>query len=204
MRRHELLRTLSNLEAFPCPDPRLEQVATPPGAAVEMLEAALARGDLEGRTVLDLGCGTGILGIGAGLLGAQHVTGVDLDAAALAVASANSVRLGVVEAEWILGEAASVHAPVDTVLMNPPFGAQRRHADRPFWETAFSLAGRSVYAFASRQSRTFIERRAVERNARVEESRAVDWRFPATFPHHRKRAVELPVDLWILRTGPVE
>jgi len=36
-------------------------------------------GDISGCTVADLGCGCGILSIGAALLGASYVLGVDLD-----------------------------------------------------------------------------------------------------------------------------
>jgi ribosomal protein L11 methylase PrmA len=38
------------------------------------------------RSVLDLGCGTGMLSIAAAIMGAGHVLGVDVDASALAVA----------------------------------------------------------------------------------------------------------------------
>ena len=41
------------------------------------------------RSVLDLGCGTAILGIAAVMLGAGHVLGVDVDPAALAIAAGN-------------------------------------------------------------------------------------------------------------------
>jgi putative methylase len=85
--------------------------------------------------------------------------------------------------------------------MNPPFGAQRRHADRPFWTSAFATARSAIYAFALADSRTFIEARAVERASRIEATRPVPWDLPAVFPHHRKRRVALPVDLWVLRTG---
>ncbi len=37
----------------------------------------------KGKSVLDLGCGSGILGIGAGLLGADDVTFVDIDSVAV-------------------------------------------------------------------------------------------------------------------------
>ena len=43
----------------------------------------LARQELSGKTVIDYGCGSGILGIAALLLGAQHVTGIDIDPQAL-------------------------------------------------------------------------------------------------------------------------
>ena len=43
-----------------------------------MIEALLAR-DLTGKTVLDMGCGTGVLGIFAKKLGADQVVAVDID-----------------------------------------------------------------------------------------------------------------------------
>lgn len=47
-------------------------------------------GDIEGRNVLDLGCGTGMLGIAASILGAGTVTGLDVDEGALAAAAENA------------------------------------------------------------------------------------------------------------------
>ena len=47
-----------------------------------------------GEKVLDLGCGSGILGIGALLLGCAHVTGCDIDPKAPEVAAANGALNG--------------------------------------------------------------------------------------------------------------
>lgn len=47
-------------------------------------------GDIEGRNVLDLGCGTGMLGIAACILGAGTVTGLDVDDGALRAAAENA------------------------------------------------------------------------------------------------------------------
>lgn len=52
-------------------------------------------GDIEGRNVLDLGCGTGMLGIAAGILGAATVTGLDVDSGALRTAAENADDMGV-------------------------------------------------------------------------------------------------------------
>ena len=51
----------------------------------------------EGDRVLDLGCGSGILGIGALLLGCAHVTGCDIDPKAPEVAAANAALNGFYE-----------------------------------------------------------------------------------------------------------
>jgi ribosomal protein L11 methyltransferase len=57
----------------------------------------IARHDLSGQRVLDYGCGSGILAIGAAMHGAAHVEGVDIDGAAVTAtqlnAEANHVRV---------------------------------------------------------------------------------------------------------------
>ncbi len=201
MKPHELLRTLAGLDTFHDPRADREQVATPPEAAAALLRAALSRDDLVDRSVLDLGCGPGTLAIGAALLGAREVRGVDSDPAVLEVATRNAERAGVT-VRFELADVASITVPAETVVMNPPFGAQTRHADRPFWEAALTLARRRVYAFSLAASRTFIAERAVARDARIEATEPVPWSLPRTFPHHRKRSVELSVDLWVLAPAP--
>ncbi|MCI4317708.1 MAG: METTL5 family protein [Thermoplasmata archaeon] len=198
MRRADLVRTLSRLKGFETPVPSLEQVSTPPEAALDLFEAALARRDLDGRTVLDLGSGTGVLSIGASLLGAREVTGVEVDPRAVAVAEENARSAGA-HVRFLVSDVADAAVVAETVVMNPPFGAQRRHADRPFWDRVAVIAPRALYAFALADSRTFIERWAVAHGVSIDLTRTVRWEFPRTFPHHRKVRVELPVDLWVLR-----
>ncbi|MDR0275118.1 MAG: 50S ribosomal protein L11 methyltransferase [Burkholderiaceae bacterium] len=55
----------------------------------------LAGRDLRGRRVLDYGCGSGILAIGAALLGAREVMAVDIDPAAVQATQANAQANGV-------------------------------------------------------------------------------------------------------------
>jgi len=52
---------------------------------------------LAGRTLVDYGCGSGVLAIAALKLGAAHVIGVDLDPQALAASHGNAERNGVAE-----------------------------------------------------------------------------------------------------------
>jgi len=200
VRRADLLRSLERVPPFAHPDARLEQVITPSEAAATLLSAADRLDGLRGRSVLDLGCGTGRLAIGAALSGADPVRGVDLDPAAVAAAREAASTLGA-RVTFDVGDVASVSGTAEIVMMNPPFGAQRRHADRPFWDRAFASAERSIYAFALADSRTFIGERAVERGVAILEVAPVPWALPRTFPHHARRSVPLDVDLWALRTG---
>ena len=56
---------------------------------------------LLGKTVMDFGCGSGILGIAAGRLGAGHVTGIDIDPQAL-IATEHNANLNDLVVETLL------------------------------------------------------------------------------------------------------
>ena len=200
MKREELVRRIQSVPLPPHPVAPLEQVGTPAEAAADLLTALDRHVGLRGRAVLDLGCGTGRLSVGAALLGADPVTGVDADAGLIPVARAAARSLGA-KVDFRVSDVGSWDRAVDVVVMNPPFGAQRRHADRPFWERAFSLARHSVGAFSSSASRTFIARVALDRGAHVVEVEPVPWDLPRTFPHHRAAKVRLAVDRWVIDTS---
>lgn len=156
MRVNEIERALSAIPPHPAPRADLEQYATPADVAAPLLFEAHALRDIEGRRVVDLGCGTGILGIGAALLGAVDVVGVDVDTASLDVARRFAAALGVSVA-FEAADVASWSGASDTVVMNPPFGAQRPGADRVFLETAFKTAP-VVYSMHNASTKAFVER----------------------------------------------
>lgn len=147
---------LQSLKGFDDPVARLEQYETPATLASDLLHLAWSHGDLEG-SVLDMGCGTGILGVGAALYGAG-VVGVDLDADALRTARSNAAAAGVSEkTDWLRGDASSLPvATVETVVMNPPFGAQKSGADRPFLRAAERVA-ETAYTVHNQGSLGFVE-----------------------------------------------
>lgn len=60
---------------------------------LEILEKRIAGGE----TVLDIGCGSGILSVAALLLGADHAAGIDIDPVAVRVACENAARNGVAD-----------------------------------------------------------------------------------------------------------
>ena len=200
MRRSELLRHLERVPPFARPRADLEQVLTPAEAAATLLATAERLDGLTGRSVLDLGCGTGRLAIGAALLGAGTVRGIDVDAGAIDLGR-EAARTAGVSVSFDVAEVGEARPPAELVLMNPPFGAQKRHSDRPFWDAAYASATRGIYAFALRDSRSFIARGAVARAAQVLVVEPIPWALPRTFPHHARRRVDLNVDLWAIRTN---
>ncbi len=71
-----------------------------------------------GATVLDYGCGSGILAIAAAKLGASRVVGVDIDPQALDAARSNSRANGVPASYTDLNELSQSAATFDIVLAN--------------------------------------------------------------------------------------
>jgi len=69
-----------------------------------------------GMSVLDYGCGSGILGIAAAKLGAGQVLGMDIDEHAVTASRANAERNGVT-AEW-LSSAQQIAGQYDLVVAN--------------------------------------------------------------------------------------
>jgi putative methylase len=201
MRLNELERSLEGVEGFSSPSPRLEQYQTPAALAARLLYHASLRGDIIDRHVCDLGCGTGILSIGATLLGASSVTGVEADHRALAVARRNAATFGTT-ITFIAGEVSDPEVlagigACDTVVMNPPFGAQKAHADRPFIDAGLVLAP-VLYGIFNAGSRHFLERYLDDR-AVIEEIIGGLLPISRTFSFHKKDVREIPVEIMVIR-----
>jgi putative methylase len=147
VRKLDLEMLLSRVEPHPSPKPSLEQYTIPADVAATLLHiAAYTYNDIIEKTVLDLGCGTGRLALGASFLGAKQVVGVDIDRTAITVALKNSVKTRLKNrVQWVAADINAVYGRFDTVLQNPPFGVQKRQADRKFLEKALEV-GKAIYS----------------------------------------------------------
>ena len=74
--------------------------------------------DLTGKTVVDFGCGSGILGIAALKLGAKQVIGIDIDQQALIATRENAERNGVAEGMQVYLPSQQPTLEADIVLAN--------------------------------------------------------------------------------------
>lgn len=78
----------------------------------------LAQAELRDTTVIDFGCGSGILGIASLLLGAQQAYGIDNDPQALLASRANAGRNGVAERFTLWLPEAMQAVSADVVVAN--------------------------------------------------------------------------------------
>jgi putative methylase len=202
VRKKQLEIALQKLSTHPRPSAKLEQYMTPGDVASTLLHLAYLRGDIVDKVVCDLGCGTGRLAIGAALLGAREVIGVDLDEAALEVAKQNADKAGVM-VKWVKSDVDEFYAKnIGTVIQNPPFGVQRRGADMKFLRKALELA-RSVYSIhkATSENREFIAARAEEMGGSVADRVELEFHIPRQFEFHTRDAYRFKVDLYRIVRG---
>jgi ribosomal protein L11 methyltransferase len=79
---------------------------------LQWLDSLAARGTLQGRRVLDFGCGSGILALAALKLGAAHAVGVDNDPQALLATADNAARNGLSIDVFMPGDEPQATYPV--------------------------------------------------------------------------------------------
>ena len=82
-----------------------------------MMLSYVAELEMQGKRVLDMGCGTAVLGILAKMRGAEYVEGVDIDEWAFNNARENAASNGV-EIALKLGDASSLQGCFDVVIAN--------------------------------------------------------------------------------------
>jgi putative methylase len=222
IRKLDLNRFLSEIEPNPSPKASLEQYTISEYVASDILYlAAYANGDIIGKSVLDLGCGTGRLAFGAAFLGAKLVVGIDVDKAVVSIASRTAANREFSQRiDWIAGDIDAIAGKFDTVLQNPPFGVQKRGADRKFLEKALEVAC-SVYSLHNHpktdrqliqslkkahgdllrtQPSTFIQKFVEKRGGEVSAIYALLMTIPRMFNFHTKLRHDFVVDLYVIKT----
>jgi putative methylase len=193
MKKRRLEIALQKLRAIERKSPSLEQYQTPAAVASDVLWEAFSAGDIAGKSVADLGCGNGIFCIGSKLLGAASSFGMDVDREAIQIAAANAGALGL-EVELVEGNVSSLNRNFDTVVQNPPFGAQTRHADRKFILKALEAAPR-VYSLHNDGTQGFVERMVEGTGGHCEAIKRYKFEIPYAFEFHRKASETVPVVL---------
>jgi putative methylase len=219
IRKLDLELFLSKVAAQPFPKASLEQYTLSPSIAATMLYMAAYTDDaIIGKSVVDLGCGTGRLSLGAAYLGAENVVGIDVDRLAIKTAAENSQAVGLArQVQLILGDINAINGKFDTVMQNPPFGVQNREADRAFLMKALEI-GNSVYSLHNHPETDkrliqqlkssggclqvvpspFLERFVEQHGGAVKVVYAVLMTIPKMFEFHTKARHDFVIDLYVM------
>ncbi len=205
IRKRDLEIILQKIPPKLAPVINLEQYPTSANIAADILFSAYIDGDIFEKMVLDLGCGTGIFAIGAKLLGAGKVIGVDIDCTSLTIAEgyANTISLDIEFLELDIKELSPDKLggiTFDTVFQNPPFGAQKsgRGADRIFLEKAVECA-KVIYTLHLSKTREFIELLVDKLGCKILWEK--EYRFPINHMYFFHTKASMDFDVTLLKIG---
>ena len=216
MKVKQLESLLQQLDSFPDPKIHLEQYQTSALLASRILFDI--QEDLKDKTVLDLGCGSGIFTAGPLFLEADFVLGVDVDTDAIEVCRKNLEEI-FVEEDDDTSDGSLKHfkcsgnydllvaditdsclfsrfsKSFNTVIMNPPFGTRVSGVDMCFLDLALDLASDSVYSLHKTSTRQFIERK-IKKMHGIQMKVLAELKFdlPASYKFHKQKSVDIDVD----------
>jgi len=195
MKKKELEMLLQKVPSFEKPIPHFEQYLTPASIAADIIFTAHNFGDIENKIVIELGCGTGIFSTGAALTGAEKVIGIDIDKAVVKTARSHAKKNNL-EITFLVQDVKDLEIKCDTVIMNPPFGAQKgnQKADRKFIEKGFEVSP-VVYSIHLAKTIPFIMKLISSLGGTVNYSK--DYVFPIKWAYdfHEKKIVNYNVTL---------
>ncbi|XP_066377004.1 uncharacterized protein [Miscanthus floridulus] len=201
MKLKQLEGLLGGLTQFPKPKVELEQYPTGPHIASRMLYTAEnSFDDITGKVVADFGCGCGTLAVASALLDAEHVLAIDIDPQSLELAQENAADLEL-DIDLVWSDIKNLNLKgihVDTVVMNPPFGARRKGADMEFLSMGLKVASQAVYSLHKTSTREHIKKAALRGCNAISAEVLCELRYdlPQTYKFHKKKEVDIAVDLW--------
>ncbi|KAI9471615.1 hypothetical protein LPJ78_005663 [Coemansia sp. RSA 989] len=212
MKLKQLEGYLGDVAAFSQPKVQLEQYPTTAHLAARILYTAEnSFGDIEGKSVVDLGCGCGVLSIAAAMMGASSVVGFDIDKDALDIAQDNidSFEVGeiveLIQANICLDQGGTLalddrlvaKLKFDTAILNPPFGTKpgNKGIDTVFLQAACAMATGAVYSLHKTSTREYLVKKAESWGFECEVLAELKFDVPMMYKFHKKKAVDINVDL---------
>jgi len=157
IKKKDLEIKLESISTHPNPKAVLEQYSTPSPIASDILFRAYSNGHINDKKIADLGCGTGIFSIGSAYLGADSVEAFDVDEEVIKIAKKEAGKWSISDIiNFKVKEVSEIETKVDTVLMNPPFGSQKKGADLPFLKKAFQIS-EMIYTIHNAETREFLK-----------------------------------------------
>ncbi|QRF74718.1 ribosomal protein L11 methyltransferase [Thermoplasmatales archaeon] len=171
-----------------------EQYPTDSSNSAWIVFKATLDGNVYGKNVIDLGTGNGIFAIGAHLMGAASVNGIDMDATQINIARENSLGMGL---NFETMDVVDVKGKFDTAFMNPPFGSVNPHADVPFLSKALEVAS-CIYSVHNIKSSEFV-RSFYESRAEIVYTEKISLKIPRLYRHHTHVLQIIPAVFYVVK-----
>ncbi|XP_067843610.1 rRNA N6-adenosine-methyltransferase METTL5 isoform X3 [Heptranchias perlo] len=156
--------------------------------------------DIENKLVADLGCGCGVLSIGAAMLDAGLCVGFDIDEDALDIFNRNAEEFELANVDMVQCDICSLMTgklskKFDTIIMNPPFGTKHNKGmDMKFLKTALDMARTAVYSLHKTSTRDHIQKKADEWKVKMEVIAELRYDLPASYKFHKRKSIDIEVD----------
>lgn len=192
MKLKDLKMRLSRVRDFSRMSVGLEQYLTPPDIAATMAYTIhTTYDDIQGKSILDLCCGTGMLSLACSHFSPSYVLGVDICPRALEVFRTNSLDFGT-DVDLLrssVEDLTFVCGRFDTAVINPPFGTKIKHADTVAVDRALELCD-VVYSLHKSSTREYLCRRY----PRAEVLAEIKYVIPRMHDFHKKDRKTIDVD----------
>ncbi|MEM4657238.1 MAG: METTL5 family protein [Candidatus Methanosuratincola sp.] len=197
--KRELEILLETIREFDGPNIAYEQYRLPAQLAAEVMwYIEMRHRDIRGKRIVDLGCGTGMLTVGAALMGAEYVVGVDIDVRSILKAkeACQTLSLGS-SVDFLNSEVGRLELEADVVVQNPPFGVRVRGADRAFIRKGLEIAPK-VYSIhkGGEAVRGFVSAFVEEYGGRIDEILPLKIKLSPTYHFHKKRSYAFEAHLF--------
>lgn len=184
------------IDDFKEPKIKFEQYMTPPEIAAFMIHYAWMKGEIENKKIIDIGAGTGMLGIGAAFLGG-NVTMIEIDKDAFEILK-NNVAKTDHEIRLINKNIFDFDfdEEYDTALINPPFGIKSENKDMDFIVEASKIS-KHIFSLhdGSESNINNIKSLFEKNNLKIMESLMMDFNLKSTYPWHEEKNKILKVML---------
>jgi predicted RNA methylase len=191
-----LISTLESLESFSNPKDYLEQYQTSPQISGEIFHYILNKfqDEISNMKIGDLGCGNGILGISAALIGCKDVVLFDIDEEIIDIAKQNVNNLELQNCiQIILCDVNQIknwkclYKKFDIIVTNPPFGIRSQNgADVEFLKCAVNLSNQFVYSLHKFSTFNFLKKFYEKNNINDVNGFKIEYDLPKSYKFHKK------------------
>jgi len=207
MKKKEIVSIIQNTATFSNPKIELEQYCIDASSAVDFLYfVGFEFDDIKNRLIFDFGAGTGRLSIASAYFRATYVLSIDIDWSAIKILNKNILNLDLKHIIFPICsdidkfEISNSILPKNlkiTTIMNPPFGVQKKAADRVFLEKAFKISD-VVYSvhLANVKVSKFISNYIKNLNWKIDYVYPFNMILERTFPFHSKKRKNINVEIY--------